>query len=120
MSKRHSRKLFISAALFSLLAGLPLLLAPGPASALLGLSLNPAAILFMHITMGVVVVFGFTYWLIARNPVRYRPYIGLSIVLKLLVASVILGHWLSGNTGLHFPILAFGDLSFGMMMKWLG
>lgn len=115
MSTRHSRQLFICAALFNLLAGLPFLLAPGPAAELLGLSLNPTALLFIHITMGLVVLFAGVFWLIAQDPVRYRPYISLGAALKTLVVVVILGHWLAGTIGWRLPALAVGDLIFALL-----
>lgn len=115
MSTRHTRQLFICAALFNLLAGLPLLLVPGPAAELLGLSLNPTALLFIHIAMGLVVLFGGVYWLIARDPVRYRPFISLGVVLKTLVVVVILSHWLAGTINGRLPALAAGDLIFALL-----
>ena len=115
MSTSHSHRLFIPAALFNLLAGLPFLLAPGPVSALLGLPLNPTALLFMHLTMSLVVLFGGVYWLIARDPVAYRPYISLGIVLKVLVVVVIYGHWLAGNINGRLPALVFGDVIFALL-----
>ena len=39
--------------------------------------------MFIHITAAVIVVFGGAYALIAQDPVRYRVYIPLGIVLKL-------------------------------------
>lgn len=104
MSTRHTRQLFICAALFNLLAGLPFLLVPGPAAELLGLPLNPTALLFIHITMGLVVLFGGVYWLIARDPVRYRPFISLGVVLKnLVVSSSSATGWPAPSTGACRP-----------------
>jgi hypothetical protein len=115
MSDRHARRLFIPAALFNLLAGLPMLVATRPIAELLGLEVTPTATLFMQITMGVVVVFAWAYWMIARDPVRYRPYIVLGLLLKIMVVAVIFAHWLAGNIAWPLPALASGDILFALL-----
>lgn len=115
MSDNYARKLFTTAAIFNLLAGLPLLIAMRPVGELMGLQITPTAALFIHITMGVVVVFGWVYWQIARDPLRYRPYILLGIILKLLVVGVIYAHWLVGDISWPLPALAFGDIVFSFL-----
>lgn len=115
MPDSYSRVLFYSAACFNVLAGLPFLLAPGPVAELMGMTLNPTAMLFMHITMGLVVMFGWVYWMIGRDPVRYRPYILLGIVLKILVVAVIYGHWLAGDIPWPLPALASGDILYALL-----
>ncbi|MNJ72505.1 hypothetical protein D3C77_691620 [compost metagenome] len=69
----------------------------------------------MQLTMGVVVVFAWAYWMIARDPVRYRPYIVLGLLLKIMVVTIIFGHWLAGNIGWPLPALASGDILFGLL-----
>lgn len=115
MSDRHARWLFLSAAWFNLLVGLPVLVAMDPVARLIGLELTPTATLFIQITMGVVVVFGLAYWMVARDPLRYRPYIPLGMSLKLLVVLLIQGHWLAGNIAWPLPVLACGDILFALL-----
>ena len=115
MSDGHVRWLFISAACFNLLAGLPLLVAMRPVAGLMGLEITPTSTLFIQITMGVVLVFGLAYWMIARDPVRYRPYIPLAIGLKVLVVVVIHGHWLAGNLAWPLALLASGDIVYALL-----
>ena len=115
MSDRHARRLFIPAALFNLFAGLPMLASTRPVAELLGLEVTPTSTLFMQVTMGVVVVFAWAYWMIARDPVRYRPYIVLGLLLKIMVVAVIFAHWLAGNIAWPLPALASGDILFALL-----
>jgi len=115
MTDATTRVLFRSAAGFNLLASLPFLIAMDPDAAAVGLQLNPAAILFAQITMGVVVVFGWAYWMISLDAVRYRPWILLGIVLKILVVVVIFSHWLLGNISWPLPVLASGDVIYAVL-----
>ncbi|WP_324731201.1 hypothetical protein [Pseudomonas paeninsulae] len=115
MSPSQTRLLFKSGAIFNVLAGLPFLLAPGPMTALMGFELNPVALMFSQIVFGMIVAFGWAYWMIARDPVRYRPFILLGLALKIMVAAVVYGHWLAGNISWQLPTLAFGDIVFALL-----
>lgn len=115
MSNSSARTLFGSAAGFNVLAGLPFLVAMQPVAALMGLQVTPTSALFIQITMALVVMFGWAYWMISRDPVRYRPYIVLGILLKILVVAVIYGHWLAGNIPWPLPVLASGDIVFALL-----
>lgn len=115
MSENPSRNLFRVAAGFNVLAGLPFLLALHPMAALLGLEITATSTLFIQITMGVVVGFGWAYWMISTDPVRYRPYVVLGLILKVMIVSVIFGHWLLGDISWRFPALASGDIFFGAL-----
>ncbi|MBK5356586.1 hypothetical protein JFU37_29485 [Pseudomonas sp. TH41] len=115
MSNSSARTLFGSAAGFNVLAGLPFLVALQPVAALMGLQVTPTSALFIQITMALVVMFGWAYWMISRDPVRYRPYIVLGILLKILVVAVIYGHWLAGNIPWPLPVLASGDIIFALL-----
>ncbi len=118
MSPSYTRLLFVSGAIFNLLAGLPFLIAPEFMAALMGLELNATAAMFLQLTFALVVVFGWVYWMIARDPVRNRPYILLGIILKLLVVAIFFGHWLSGNIPWQLPALASGDIFYALLF-WL-
>jgi hypothetical protein len=115
MAPNAHRNLFISAAWFNILAGLPLLVATGTVAGLMGLQVNPTAALFIHLTAGIIVVFGGVYWMIARDPERFRPYIPLGIILKAFVVVVVYGHWLSGSISWPLPALAACDLIYALL-----
>ncbi|PXX54690.1 hypothetical protein SAMN05660489_05727 [Pseudomonas sp. LAMO17WK12:I10] len=110
MRSAHTRGLFKTAACFNVLAGLPMLLATTPVAALLGLEITPTSTLFIQITMAVVVMFGWAYWMVSVDPVRYRPFIGLGLTLKVVVVALIGGYWLAGNIPWPLPALALGDI----------
>ena len=115
MSPSYTRLLFRSGAIFNILAGLSFLLAPGPMSTLMGFELNPVASMFAQVVFGLVVAFGVAYWMIARDPVRYRPYIMLGLLLKVMVVVIFFGHWLVGNIPWPLPTLAIGDIIFALL-----
>ena len=109
------RPLFYAAACFNWLAGIPLLVATAQFARLLGLELNATASLFIHITAAVIIVFGGVYALIARDPVRYRVYIPLGIVLKICLVAIVYGWWYSGGIPWPLPALAAGDILFAAL-----
>ncbi|WP_130931557.1 hypothetical protein [Pseudomonas sp. Sample_24] len=115
MSNANARTLFSTAAGFNILAGLPLLVATQPVSQLMGLQTTPTADLFIQVSMIVVLVFGWAYWKISRDPVRYRPFIVLGIILKILVVAVIGSHWLVGNVAWPLPTLVASDIVFALL-----
>jgi len=111
-TRRTDGRMFFVAACFNWLAGLSLLVATSPFARLLGLELNAAAIVFIHITAVVIVVFGGVYALIAKDPVRYRVYIPLGIILKICLVAIVYGSWLRGRIPWPLPALAAGDILF--------
>jgi hypothetical protein len=115
MQNAYSKGLFKTAACFNVLAGLPWLVALHPVANLMGLEITAAGALFIQITMAVVVIFGWAYWMIGRDPVRYRPYIALGLMLKIMVVALIYGHWLAGNIPWPLPVLASGDIVFAAL-----
>ncbi len=118
MSPSYTRLLFRSGAIFNWLVGLPFLIALKPVAELLGLTLNPAAALFIHVTMGLVIAFGWVYWLIARDSVRYRLYILLGMSLKIMVVTLFCAHWLNGGIPWQLPALASGDTVYALLF-WM-
>lgn len=115
MTDSYTRKLFISAACFNVFAGLPLLVALHPVAALLGLQITPTSTLFIQLTTCLVIIFGWAYWMIARDPLQYRPYILLGIILKVLFVVVVYGHWLAGSIPWPLPVAASGDIVYALL-----
>lgn len=112
----HARRLFVCAALFNwAVAGSLLLLGD-----LLGplLQLDPASgsnLALRDMCMLLVAAFGWSYWRIAFNPQRFRPYIELGILGKSMVVLAIYGHWLAGHIGWQLPLVASGDALFAVL-----
>jgi hypothetical protein len=108
-----ARPLFSIAALFNLVVGIPMLVAYPTVARLLQLEGPPTV--WFHIAAAVVVIFGFAYWSIARDPVKFRPYVMLGIVGKLAFVAVIYGHWLAGDVSGRSAVLVSGDLIFALL-----
>ena len=108
--------LFNAAAMFNLAAGIPLLVAPGVMAGLLALEITPAGTLFMQLTALAIAGFGIIYGLIARDPLRHRPYILLGIALKLAFVGFVCVYWLRGHIGGLLPLLAAGDVIFSILV----
>ena len=116
MAPNAHRGLFLVAACFNWIAGLPLFVATKPAAALLGLEVtNATAALFVHLIGGLIVIFGGAYAMIARDPVRYRAYIPLGLILKTYVVVIVYGWWLIGAIPWPMPALAAGDIVFAVL-----
>lgn len=109
------RPLFMAAGGFNFLAGLPLLVAPKLIGAVFQLPLNETAVVFMQAVAGVVLAFAVAYWMIARDPVRYRPFIWLGMGLKIFLAALLIGHWLLGSIAWPLVALVMGDVLFAAL-----
>jgi hypothetical protein len=111
-----AHRLFLPAAIFNWLVAGGLLLLSNVMGPLL--QLDPASgtnLALRDLCMALVAVFGFAYWRIAFDPLRYRAYIELGIVGKALVVLIIYGHWLTGNIGWQLPAVAFCDAVFAVL-----
>jgi hypothetical protein len=105
--------LFHIAAVFNFLVGIPMLVAYPAVARLLGLEGPPTV--WFHIAALVVVIFGGAYWCIARDPVKFRPYVHLGIVAKLAFVAAIYGHWLAGGASGRTALLVTADLVFALL-----
>ena len=115
MAPTAHRALFLTAAWFNWLVGLPILVATDSMAGLMRLQLNTTATLFIQLFAGLVVVFGGVYWMIARDPVRYRVFIPLGIILKVYVVIVVYAWWLVGGIAWPLPAVAAGDMVFAAL-----
>lgn len=114
----NARRLFTVAALFNLAVGLPMLLAYPFAARLLGLAGPPTA--WFHLTAAIVLVFGYAYWQVARDPVANRPYAVLGVLGKAAFVAVIYAHWLAGDLSPRVAVLVTADLVFALLfVAWL-
>ena len=114
----RTRPLFRSAAAFNVIVGLPMLVAYPAVARLLGLEGPPTV--WFHLAAGAVLLFGWAYWQIARDPVRNRPYVALGIVGKLAFAGIIYGHRLAGTATTATAVLVTVDVVYALLfMSWL-
>ena len=59
--------------------------------------------------------FGYAYARIAQNPRRYRPFIELGAIGKLLAVVAVTGPWLAGEVGWQLPLVVSGDVVFALL-----
>jgi len=108
----NARRLFTVAAIFNLLVGLPMLVAYPVVAKMLALQGPPTV--WFDIVACVVVLFGYVYWKVARDPVQFRPYVLLGILAKLLFVIAVYGHWLAGDISSRVAALVTVDLVFAL------
>ena len=105
--------LFRFAAIFNFVVGGALLLAYRWVAPMLGIQGGPTV--WLHLTALVVLVFGYAYWCVSRDPVRYRPYVSLGAIGKLCFVVAIYGHWLAGGASEAMALLVSADLVFAVL-----
>lgn len=106
----NARALFTVAAIFNVVVGVAMLLTYDGLAPWLGLPPQPTV--WVHLVALVVLVFGYAYWRVARDPRRYREYIFLGMVAKLGFVAVIYGHFLAGDATATLAALVTADLVF--------
>lgn len=115
MSNQKPDRMFASGAWFNLAAGAPLLLAPAFISQLMNLPVAAGNYLFIQISGMAIIGFGWIYWLIAKEPQRFRPLIMLGLLLKIGVVAFAYSYWFMGVIGWQLPALAFGDVIYAVL-----
>jgi len=60
-------------------------------------------------------VFGWAYLRIAQDPRRFRPFIELGVIGKVLAVTVTTLPWLRGQIGPQLPLLVSGDLVYAAL-----
>ena len=109
----YARSLFVTAACFNWAVGL-LLFADFPLAAnLMGLSGSPTV--WVHLVAATVVLFGVAYWLVAKQPERYRSFAGLGAAGKLTFAAIIYYHWFAGDASARLAMLVSVDVIFAVL-----
>jgi hypothetical protein len=109
----YERSLFVAAACFNWAVGL-LIIGDYPLAAHL-LELAGPATVWVHLVAAIVVLFGVAYWLVAKQPQRYRPFVGLGAAGKLAFAAIIYYHWFSGDTPTRLAMLVNVDVIFAVL-----
>lgn len=71
--------------------------------------------LILNLCAVLVLTFGFAYYLIGRNPDKFRPYVMLGIVGKLSVVAVALPVLISGSQGYLLALMLMVDLVFAIL-----
>src|SRR5207245_989365 len=69
-------------------------------------------LVFVYLAAGLVAVFGYAYLRIAQDPERFRPFIELGVIGKLLAVGAVTWPWLTGEVGWQLPLVVSGDAVF--------
>ncbi len=109
----NANPLFGIAAIFNFVVGGGLLLAYPWTARLLGIDGPPTV--WFHITTGIVLLFGYAYWQISRDPATNRPLIVMGAAGKLIFAVAIYAHWLAGTASGMMALLVTTDVVFAAL-----
>ena len=70
---------------------------------------------FVYLTATLVGAFGYSYLRVAGDPRRFRSFIELGAIGKLLAVTAVTVPWLAGEIGWRLPSLIGGDLVFALL-----
>lgn len=113
---RYARWLFGTAAVLNLSVGVLLLFFRAGVAPLLGL--DPIAgtnLVLVNLTGTFIVLFGFSYALIARDPATYRAFIAFGAIGKLFAVLGGTIPWLTGHIPPTIPVLLSADLAYAIL-----
>lgn len=114
--KTYARWLFGLAAAFNAAVGLALLFARPMLGPLLGLApITGSNIAIVNVAGGLIVLFAYAYLRVALDPVRFRSFIGLAVIGKLIAVVGVVTPWLVGAIDARLPGLVGGDLVFAVL-----
>jgi hypothetical protein len=117
----YTRLLFGGSALFNLAVAAGLLTASAEIGAALNLgAATPGSVVLSNLCGAFIALFAYAYVRIALEPVRYRAYVELGAIGKMLVLPAAGIPWALGYIGWELPLLACGDLAFALLFwDWL-
>ncbi len=112
----HAKVLFVIAALFNFAVGLSWLV--GFDLVQQWMQLAPAEgsnRMIWNLCAVLVLTFGYAYYMVSRDPVKYRQYAVLGTIGKLAVVAVVLPVIIQGGQGYILGWVAMGDLVFALL-----
>jgi len=120
-SASYTRGLFGVAAVFNFVVAAGLLFLRPQFTALLQMEpVTGSNTVVANLAGALVGVFGYAYARVAGDAGRYRVYVELGTIGKLLVVPAAALPWLAGEVGWQLPLLACGDLLFAALFwDWL-
>jgi hypothetical protein len=82
------------------------------------IGLDPIAgtnLVFLYLATGFVALFGYAYLRIALDPQRYRPFVELGAIGKLVAVASASWPWLRGEIGWQLPLILSGDVVLALL-----
>ena len=108
--------MFLSGAIFNLAVGFGLIFLLKRLQPYLGMAPVPANLSFLVDLVGMFIcAFGISYWLLANDFSKYRPFAGFGAACKLAVVAIVAYHFLAGYIGLPLFTLALVDLAYAVL-----
>jgi hypothetical protein len=111
------RSLFWIACLYESLLGLAFIVAAPKIYTLTGIT-PPNHWGYLHFPAGVLVIFGFMFFQIARDPVENRGLVPYGILLKICYVATVAWHWYSGGIPDMWKWFALADAVFAILFFW--
>jgi hypothetical protein len=112
----YGRKLFAIAAAFNFVVAGLLLFLSGGLFPLLGLDPVAGANLTLpYVAAALIASYGYAYACLAYDARKYRVYIPLGVIGKLMAFAVVGWLWRSGDVTWRMPGFASGDLIFALL-----
>jgi hypothetical protein len=114
-AKTAAHRLFYPAALYNF-AALPFLIDAKRSARLLAMIPIPTDIFYVHVAAAVMLLFGAFYAFAGFDPVRYRLFIQIGILAKLLFVAIVYWHFLvAGDISWQWPAIAAGDTVWSLL-----
>ena len=112
----YGRKLFSIAAAFNFAVAAGLLFLRGGLFPMLGLDpVTGPNLALAYVAAALVASYGYAYACLAYNVRRYRVYIPLGIIGKLMVFGAVCWLWRAGDVSWRLPGFASADLAFALL-----
>lgn len=112
----YARKLFLIAAGFNFAVAAALWFLRDQMAAILDLDpITGTNVAFIYFAAALIASYGYAYARIAYDPHKYRVYIPLGVIGKLMAVGAVCWPWHLGAVSWRLPMLASGDLVFAVL-----
>lgn len=112
MSESGWTRVFVLAAIFNILVGLPILIDP---TMIKLLPLPAGDFVWPRLAGALILMFGVGYWIVSRDLDRNRGIIGIGAAGKLLVVLILLIYCIKGTIGFWAFSISMIDLAFALL-----
>src|SRR5215469_11732220 len=112
----YARALFTTAAEFNIAMAASLLFMRDQLLPMLQLdAVTGTNLVFVYVAAALIATYGYAYACVALDAGKYRVYIPLGVIGKLIVVAAACSTWLFGIVSWRLPALAASDLAFALL-----